>query len=47
MTPDGVDTARALAEDAIEAAAHKAAEELEAKGRATIDGDFFATWWSA
>lgn len=47
VTPDGVDTASALAEEAIETAARKAPDELEANGRQTIDGDHLATWWSA
>lgn len=47
VTPDGVDTARALAEEAIEIAARKAADELEDEGLATIDGEYFATWWPA
>lgn len=45
VTPDAVDTARALAEDAIEAAGHRAADEMRSEGRKTIDGDHLATWW--
>jgi histone H3/H4 len=47
LRPDAVATARFLAEEAIEQAARRAAEEVKEDGRKTIDGDHVATWWSA
>lgn len=47
LRPDAVETARFLAEEAIEQAARRAAEDVGQDGRKTIDGDHFATWWRA
>jgi len=47
LRPDAVATARFLAEEAIEQAARRAAEEVKEDGRTTIDGDHVATWWRA
>ncbi len=45
VTPDCVETARFLAEEAIERAAKRAARDVESEDRQTMDGDHFATWW--
>lgn len=45
VTPDCVETARFLAEEALERAARRAAKEVRANGAQTIDGDHLATWW--
>lgn len=47
VTPDCVATAQRLAEEAIERAARRAAQDVRSSGRGTIDGDHFATWWMA
>lgn len=47
VTPDAVDTARALAEDALEATAKRAAEDVLSLESRTMDGNHFASWWSA
>lgn len=43
VTPDCVETARFLAEEAIERAAKRAAKDVESEGRQTIDGDHLGT----
>ena len=44
-TKDCVETARVMAEEAIEIVARRAAQEAQAQGKRRIDGDAFATWW--